>query len=123
MKQLAGHQGAVYCVRFSDDGAQLLSAGIDGTARLWDTTTLREVRRILQAVRSPTDFPSFSGDGSTLAVSSERHIRIWDLVDSTGFALPLQPEPIYLLSVAGNGKSLAVISGAGKLKLVRRAMP
>lgn len=38
-KRLSGHLGIVNAVAFNPDGGQLASGGVDGTVRLWNTTT------------------------------------------------------------------------------------
>ncbi len=42
---LAGHTGPVNVARFSPDGQRVLTASADGTARLWDAATGRELVR------------------------------------------------------------------------------
>ncbi|MBL8166082.1 MAG: hypothetical protein JNJ61_29135, partial [Anaerolineae bacterium] len=41
---LGGHVGRVLSAVFSPDGRFILTAGDDGTARIWDATTFSEVR-------------------------------------------------------------------------------
>src|SRR5262249_4094671 len=43
---LRGHVSHVHRLRFSPDGRFLASGSTDGTVKLWDTATLREVRSI-----------------------------------------------------------------------------
>jgi WD40 repeat protein len=44
---LCGHEGEVKIVTFSADGARIVTASYDHTARLWDTITGREITRIV----------------------------------------------------------------------------
>lgn len=44
--ELAGHSGSIRSLDFSPDDKRLLSASWDGTARLWDVSSLRETLRL-----------------------------------------------------------------------------
>src|SRR6185503_18160734 len=85
---LVGHRQAVTSIDFSPDGKTLASGSQDGTLRLWDLSTAKEVHRVgqerVEQMTGPA-FPHcvrFSRDGSALAVS---HHGCWtlglDLID------------------------------------------
>ncbi len=77
-------------VTFSPDGKRIATAGIDGTARLWDATTGAELMKLeLGAPQHPGDEVSavaFSPDGALIATASANFTaepgppRIWDAV-------------------------------------------
>jgi WD40 repeat protein/tRNA A-37 threonylcarbamoyl transferase component Bud32 len=76
---LRGHTSYVYDVTFSPDGKTLASAAWDGTARLWDTRTHRQLHR-LQHDDDIVSGVAFSPDRKTLA-SGEHSCRVflWDV--------------------------------------------
>jgi hypothetical protein len=61
---LSGHQGAIEDVSFSPDGAWLLTASYDGTARLWDVRgdSMRQAL-VLATSRSSSDWVAVTPDG------------------------------------------------------------
>jgi WD40 repeat protein len=86
------HGGAVQTAVFSPDGARLVTASEDGTARVWDAATgapvgvpLQHEQRVLRA--------SFSPDGTRVVTASEDGTaRIWDAATGTPVGVPLKHE-------------------------------
>jgi WD40 repeat protein len=75
--ELVGHAGAVSATCFLPNGT-LLSAGADGTARLWDTGTARELA-CFDWKLGALSHAAVSADGALAAVAGERGIVVWDL--------------------------------------------
>jgi WD40 repeat protein len=77
--ELCGHDGPVTALAFAPDGRTLLSAGRDGTARLWDVATHRPREAFdwgLGALYSLAVAP----DGMTAAVGgADGRAVVWDL--------------------------------------------
>ena len=46
MIALHGHQGRVWSASFSPDGARIVTASEDCTARIWDATAAREINAV-----------------------------------------------------------------------------
>jgi WD40 repeat protein len=74
----SGHTGPVYSVAFSPNGRLAVSGSADGTARLWDVVSGKEVRRF--AVKGDDVWHvALSPNGQRLAtVGGQRKIRVWD---------------------------------------------
>jgi WD40 repeat protein len=66
-------------VAFSPDGTRLASAGSDGTIRLWDPLTRRQIGAPLTGVTYHVSSVDFSPDGRLLAsADADGSIRLWD---------------------------------------------
>jgi serine/threonine protein kinase len=75
---LKGHTGGVYSASWSPDGLQIVTAGHDGTARVWDAKSGTEPLT-LKGHTSALYTASFSPDGSRVVTSSyEGTTRVWD---------------------------------------------
>jgi WD40 repeat protein len=74
-----GHDGAVSCVALSPDGRRAISGGDDGTLRLWDLTSGKEVRRF-EGHREAVSAVAFSADGRLAASGGrDRTVRVWEV--------------------------------------------
>ena len=81
MRQLEGHEGYIQDIAVTPDG-RAASVGADGTARIWDLDTGRQLR-VLRGHAGPVEGVTFSPDGSRLATAGDDGtVRLWDA--STG---------------------------------------
>jgi WD40 repeat protein len=112
--RLEGHTGRVFTARFVavGDGHEILTAGADGTARLWDVATGRP----LQSFRGDSHFlvdATLAPDGSVIvAGGSDGFLRFWDT--SNGRLLwMLQAHRSYVIGVHYEGDDLVTRGFAG----------
>jgi WD40 repeat protein len=78
---LDGHAGAVLAVRFSANGVDLASGGLDETIRVWDVKSARS-RLTMGGLSHCVEALAFAPDGRTLAWSG-RHDGLVSLRDVT----------------------------------------
>ncbi len=76
---LRAHTDEATGVAFSPDGKYLVTCSHDGTVRLWDVASGKEVRRFTGHT-GPTFGAAFSPDGKYVLTSSEDETaRLWDV--------------------------------------------
>ncbi len=74
----SGKPSALFYVRFSPDGARLVTAGKDGTARVWEVATGRCLQ-VLDHNGIEVNSATFSADGKSIATTSDDgFVRLWD---------------------------------------------
>jgi WD40 repeat protein len=129
-------QEPIYCLAWSPDGKQIVSAGLDRTLKLWDAAEGKLVREFkafkekdfVKGHRDGVFCVAFSPDGKTLASgSSDRSIKLWKVEDASVVLeltnpafkpgpLPAAPQAhpgwVYGVRFTPDGKTLISVGGA-----------
>ena len=75
---VTGHEGQVWTIVFSRDGARILSASEDRTAVIWDAVNGKKIRT-LTGHNAAVLSAAFSPDGQRIVTSSsDRTTRLWN---------------------------------------------
>lgn len=110
-----GHTDTVRSAAFSSDSKRIVSASLDGTVRIWDAKTGKELN-ILKGHTDTVDSAAFSPDGKRIVSASwgDLTVRIWDaetgeelniLKDHTGsvFSAAFSPDSKRIVSTSADG--------------------
>jgi WD40 repeat protein len=134
LANLDGHRGDIQSIEFSSDGQKIATASKDGTVRLWNAATGKNIG-VLGEHGGVVSRASFSpDDGRVVTASADGKARVWDLAkrdepiifEGHGEAVvsaEFSPRGDTILSASNHsvrlweartGKELAVFSGHGK---------
>ncbi len=105
-------------VAFSPGGRILAGASEDGTLRLWDVATGREIHR-LRGHSDSVLTVAFSADGKILASGSgDRTVRLWDVATSEEIRrLPAHRHDVLGVAFSPDGKTLAAAAEDQSVRL------
>jgi WD40 repeat protein len=101
---ISGPDGYANVAAFSSDGMRLVTAGEDGSARLWNALDGRQLA-VLRGHTAPVTRIALSRKGETLlTVSADRSVRLWDVADGPEVAgLRGHKGPVGALAVTEDG--------------------
>jgi WD40 repeat protein len=116
--QLEGHVGRVFSARWVA-GHQILTAGADGTARLWDGTT-GQLRQIYRGGSRFLADATLAPDGLVIAGGADGLLRFWDAT-SGSLLWALQAHKSPLIGVHVEGRDIVTRGFTGELS--RWALP
>jgi WD40 repeat protein/transcriptional regulator with XRE-family HTH domain len=116
---LRGHDDVVWSAVFSPDGARVATASADGTAKIWDATTGKELLTMKGSAYGAVLNAIFSPDGKLLATSgADKIARIWDARSGEELlALSGHSDMVYRIEFSPDASRLATISTDGTAKV------
>ncbi len=106
--QLTGHHDFVSGLAFTPDGTTLASGSMDGTIRLWETSTGKLLTVLPGHMEEVTDL-AFSPDGRTLAsLARGESVKLWHLSTQRELLSLDLPGAFRYLQFSPDGRYLAV---------------
>jgi WD40 repeat protein len=97
-------------VAFSPDGALLATGSWDGTAKIWELSTKKELSRMVHG--GAVFDMQFDKSGTLLATASMDHTaRIWDAKTGRELSRMLHEYPVSSISLSPDGSRIAAASG------------
>lgn len=88
---LVGHRSGIDFVSFSPDGARVVTASRDGTARVWDAGTGQSLA-VLEGHEGSVTRALFTSDGArVVTASTDGTLRVWDAGTGESRAVLRQP--------------------------------
>jgi WD40 repeat protein/serine/threonine protein kinase len=118
-RTLAGNQGGVLALAFAPDGHLLVTGVTDGTARVWNATSGRELL-CLRGHHGHVTAVAYAQDGQRLVTAStDGTVRVWDATSGRELRT-LQDKnlsPIWAMAVTLEGKRVVTGSEDGKARV------
>jgi len=118
-RTLRGHTGSVNVLSWRAAGDWILSAGQDGTARIWDATTGAEVRSLVAHRGYPVNGAAFDPRGRTFVTTGDDGtMRHWDAATWRELSRRDDPDGLYAVAWDSAGKRIAVTTGRRSAKII-----
>ncbi len=114
---LRGHTGGINRIAWSPDGRRIASPSLDGTARIWDAETGKEIT-VLGEGKGSHYSVAWSPDGRMLASASGNLVLLWRIEDGELVrALKGHKATVYSIVWLPRGHLLASGSGDGTVRI------
>ena len=113
--RLEGHSGRVWSARFVREGREILTAGADGSSRLWDATTGKLVQLFQSSGSRNLADAALSGDGAVIAAGAgDGTVRFFDTVSGREI-WKMQAHATAVIGVDFDGSDVVTRGKAGDL--------
>jgi WD40 repeat protein len=119
LQTVTAHSGyGVTCLAVSPDGKRVATGATDGTVKLWDPATLKQLNSLAGAHMGGVKSVQFAIDSKFLASGgNDKTAKIWDVAGDKPelkFKLEGHDGPVNAVAFSSDGKHLAVGTGVFK---------
>lgn len=114
LKHLESHTGFVTCASYAPSGKILATAGLDGTAKLYDLSTWEEIKSLTHGEQ--VNCIAFSPDGAQLATAGDTTIKIWE-TSAWKERFSVKSHPSTATAFSHDGKLIATGHSDGKIRI------
>lgn len=124
---LTGHHGEVWAVAVTPDGHRAVTGGSDGTVRVWNLTTGKQIAPTSRRLPPwPTRSPGYSINSLSISADGRRAVsggsdgtvRVWDVAQGVELASFATDSAITVLAGSQPGTRVIAGSGAGPVHLL-----
>lgn len=77
--QLNGHTDSVSTIDFNHDGTRLISGSFDNTIKLWDVSSLKEIKTFTGHTNKVISIDFASNENTFVSASHDSSIKIWSI--------------------------------------------
>jgi WD40 repeat protein len=113
---LLAHKTGVNSASFSADGTQVVTASVDGMARVWDLQSGQSTP--LKGHTAGVNSASFSADGTqVMTVSNDGTARVWDLQSGQSTSLEGHTDWVNSASFSADGTQVVTASDDGTARV------
>src|SRR5207302_1551499 len=112
-----GEQGVVRSAAFSPGGGRIVTSGDDGTVRIWNTATGREVT-VLRGHSGIVQHADFSPDGRRIVTAgADGTARVWSVATGRGLTAIRAGSGLNSVAVSPNGRRIVTAGADGTVRV------